>query len=211
MIDTDTYTVGNYNDIINECKDGVLLLNIQHKLSHEHRNIINIGYKECYGEERNISHLGGEFIAGNSRSLKSLLNELEKIYDLAITKVDKCPKWFHDEFMLSVAASNMKDKIIEAGPYIYRYWTKSSFYLVSTNYKNNAVDIWHLPQEKERGMLKLFDYYCKNHYFPSNYQCAKIFEFPAIRPSYLNEYVYYWFMYRAKKKILKTINKLFNL
>jgi len=67
----------------------------------------------------------------------------------------------------------MKDVIKNAGAYIFRFWT-GSFYLVSTCYTCNEVAILHLPSEKERGLVKLFDIFYKKHSFPRKERVHKI-------------------------------------
>ena len=71
-----------------------------------------------------------------------------------------------DEFILSLAASQMKDRIKNAGAYIFRFWT-ASFRLVSTCYAFNPVTVLHLPSEKEQGMLTLYDKFIRKNKIPT--------------------------------------------
>lgn len=78
----------------------------------------------------------------------------ERIYEEMVRKEFKTSKG--DEFILSLAANEMKEIIKNAGAYICRCWTGLDFWLVSTCYEYNKVLILHLPAEKEKGLLKLY-------------------------------------------------------
>ena len=73
---------------------------------------------------------------------------------------------FGDEFILSQAAEKQKALIKNAGAYIYRFWT-GAFHLVSTCYKYNPITVIHVPDEKINGMIKIYNYYCRNNKLPS--------------------------------------------
>ena len=63
-----------------------------------------------------------------------------------------------DEFIVSVAAEEMRSNVKNAGAYVFRFWT-GIFRLVSTCYDANEVVVLHVPDEKENGMISLFDKY----------------------------------------------------
>lgn len=176
LLDTDTFTVNNYIDIWKEAEDNILLLNIGHRYSHPHRKEIMNSYRNVYGEEKKIIHYGGEFIVGNRGLLKNLVNNCMIVYKDIVAAKFNIDRYSGDEMIISIAATKMREAINDACPYIYRYWT-NEFYLVSTNYKNNAVDIWHVPSAKQTIFILLFEYYMKNNRFPSNDKCAKMFGF----------------------------------
>jgi len=67
-----------------------------------------------------------------------------------------------------------KVDIIAANAYMYRFWT-GDFYLVSTRTVSNPVCIWHIPNEKETGFLRMFAYYQKRKAFPSVEKSASMF------------------------------------
>ena len=73
-----------------------------------------------------------------------------------------------DEFIVSLAAKQIKQKIKNAGAYIYRYWTGWKFRLVSTCYQYNAVVVLHMPNEKIRGILKIYQFIKKKGRLPSD-------------------------------------------
>ena len=67
----------------------------------------------------------------------------------------------------------MKNCIRNAGPYIFRFWT-GSFRLISTSYKYNPITIIHTPDEKNHGILKIYNYLVKHNNLPSNEKIYKI-------------------------------------
>lgn len=176
MLDTDTFITNSLDDLWSEAQNGILLYDLDHRISHPHRMEINTNFCKYNTTSKSINHYGGEFIAGNREVLKRFTSSLHSEY-IKMKNCNDLDKTLGDEFIISIAADDFKEELIRANRYIYRYWT-SEFYLVSTNYMNNAVDIWHLPQEKETGILWLYDYYIKNEKFPELISCAKKFDFP---------------------------------
>lgn len=181
MLDTDTFTVKSLNELWDECKNGILLYDLDHRLEHPHRKEIYENWSKFNSEYIKINQYGGELIAGNRELLKIFCSKLVNIYEevKVCTNLDKT---LGDEFLVSIAANYIKSDIVRANKYIYRYWT-GRFYLVSTNYIHNSVDIWHLPQEKESGMLWLYRYYISNNKFPSLKKTARRLGLPKSKPS----------------------------
>ena len=180
LLDTDTYTISSYNDIWSECNNGILLFNVDHRLSHPHRNVIIDNMELVLGQGEKITHYGGEFIAGSHKLLTVFLSECLTIFGKM--KNLELDRTLGDEFVISVAAHKIRKDLVSANCYIYRYWTNPTFYFVATNYINNSVDIWHLPAEKERGMLGLYNYFRKNKNFPNVRRSAKMLRLPSATP-----------------------------
>jgi hypothetical protein len=126
-------------------------------------------------------HYGGEFIAGTRVKLSGFAEKCEELYCRMLDRLDSIDRSMGDEFLLPGAADIMKADIIRANCYINRYWTGFGFYLVSTNHVWNSVDIWHVPVEKERGMLKLYRYFLKKGKFPRAGRSARMLKLPAGR------------------------------
>lgn len=72
-----------------------------------------------------------------------------------------------DEFIVTLVASKIPEKIKNAGAYVFRFWT-GRFRLVSTCYRSNPVVVLHVPAEKEHGMLRLFGRYVRKGRCPSS-------------------------------------------
>lgn len=192
MIDTDTITMENYGDLWQEAQYGLMLYPVNHTYNHRDRDIIRNTYKQLYPEaQENLVHYGGEFICGTKQVLADFLAECKKVYDRIEAADFKIHKETGDEAILSIAAIYYKKNhdFFEAGAYIYRYWTVYN-YLISTNTINNPVCIWHLPGEKDRGIIYVYDYYMKHGTYPSKEKAAHIFGiYPAKRPKTLLSFI----------------------
>lgn len=178
LLDTDTICTHELEELFEEAKSSLMLYPVNHGYLQDKRQRIRKNYQKLYKKnDTNIIHYGGEFFAGNKKLLQELLAHCHEIILRAKERTD-LDAW-DDEHILSIAAEHfMKDKIYSASPYICRYWT-NKFYLVSTNYFYDPVSIWHLPAEKNYGMIVLYEYFEKNHSFPDIRQMARIVGFPG--------------------------------
>lgn len=172
-LDTDVYIQGNFEAIWRECEQNVMLYDINHGLNTDDYISLCDEVEEFYGNRKLITHYGGEFFAASSSNAKELVNVCEQVYSKMLEKDFRTTKG--DEFILSVAAENMKASIKNAGAYVYRFWTGASFRLVSTCYEYNRIIVLHLPAEKEHGMLKMYDHYIRRGIVPSDKNAWRIF------------------------------------
>lgn len=173
MLDADTVTTGALRNLWDEARYGILLYNVNHNISHKARQLIIQDYKKIYNLDDNIIQYGGEFICGTRVDLIKFMKECNNVFQ-AIKEINyNISHETGDEMIISIAARRY-GRITDAGAYISRYWT-GSFYLVSTNYYNDPVMIWHLPGEKKRGFIYLYKYYSKKKTFPNKMKMAKIF------------------------------------
>lgn len=179
LLDTDTVCVREMSEIFDEAKQALVLYAMYHGYYQEKRQSIRKNYQKLYClEQADLVHYGGEFFAGSKRLLMELVSYCKEIVEQAREREDLEP--WDDEHVLSIAAEHfMKEKIYPASAYICRYWT-NKFYLVSTNFYYNPVHIWHLPAEKNYGMIVLYEYFEKHHTFPKKEQMAKIMGFPSV-------------------------------
>lgn len=179
LIDADTITVSPLEELWEETSDGVMLINTGHSVGHRERQFIIKDYNKLYNTKKYIIHYGGELIAGKRSELIEFLALCKEVYN----KIEKfnfnVAENIGDETIISIAAFEYK-KIIPAQPYIYRYWT-GRFYLVSTNYVYNAIAIWHLPSEKETGILRVFDYLVRYDEIPKYTRLRKMVGLPKTR------------------------------
>ena len=111
-----------------------------------------------------ITHYGGEFFAANKENARLFVAKSLEVYREMMEKQYKTS--CGDEFITSLAAAKMEGKVRNAGAYIYRYWTRR-FHLMSTNYQYNPVVVLHVPQEKDFGMIRIFDKYVSHGVLPS--------------------------------------------
>lgn len=155
-MDTDVYVQGSLDSLWEECDQNIMLYDINHGLQVKDYRILMEEVEAFLGKRRLITHYGGEFVAANRDRAIAFSEKCLTIYREMVERGFTTTKG--DEFILSVAADEMKIEVKNAGAYIYRFWT-GSFRLVSTCYENNAVSILHVPAEKECGMIKLYDRY----------------------------------------------------
>ena len=197
MLDTDVVCVDNLAPLFEDVWDDLFLFDVNHSIRNRDRYNIILNYEKIYGEKCNLIHYGGEFICCKVKVLKELYKAcVEMIKDSL--KFDDLIN-FNDEHITSIAVyRSLKDKAHNAEAYIYRYWTKG-FYLVSTNYFYNSVLLWHLPVEKDYGMLKVFAYYDKKGKIPPAKKMAFWFGFPPKRRNHL----IYFVLDKIKRKIFK--------
>ena len=155
-LDSDVFVQDSFDNIWLECEDHIMLYDINHGLQVEHyRHFLNEvkDFKDNLGK---IVHYGGEFFAANR---EDTFDFSEKCLEIFNDMKEKGVITTHgDEFILSIAAIYFGNKVKNAGAYIYRFWTRE-FRLVSTCYINNRVTVLHVPDEKEYGMIRLFDIY----------------------------------------------------
>jgi len=155
-LDTDVYVQHSLSYIWEECKQNILLYDINHGLQ-------VADYRKFVSELRDfqineyITHYGGEFFAANRENAIQFSQKCLEIFE-QILQQDFITT-IGDEFIISLAAHKIQN-IKNAGAYIYRYWT-GMFRLISTNYLFNEVLILHVPTEKQTGMIVLFDKYIK--------------------------------------------------
>lgn len=181
IMDADTYTTRSYEELWQEADYGVLLFPVGHCYNHSDREIIRRDFVKYFPEKAsslNIVHYGGEFVAGKVEALKHYLEYCTKIYDRIKAAGYQMEDHAGDETIWSVAAALAKNEgdltITEAGAYIYRFWT-GAFYLTSTVTVSNPVCIWHIPNEKETGFIRLYNYYQKHQAFPKIEKAMAVF------------------------------------
>ena len=164
-MDSDVYIQSSFDNIWKECDTSILLYDINHGLQVKDYRIIVDEFSVFLGTERLITHYGGEFFAANRENAEEFIAKCESIYQEMLKKDFTTTKG--DEFILSLAGFYMKEKVKNAGAYIFRFWT-GSFRLVSTCYINNQVTVLHVPAEKERGMIKVYNKFISKNKLPKN-------------------------------------------
>jgi hypothetical protein len=172
-LDSDVFIQGSFAGIWNECKYNVMLYDVDHGLFVKDYGVfcdeVNAFYVD---KEQLITQYGGEFFAANKENATEFVKRAQNIFEEMQERAFVTSKG--DEFILSLAAHEMKCVVKNAGAYIYRYWTDSEFRLVSSNYKYNSIVILHLPAEKNRGMIKLYNYLIREKELPSKQKSWRI-------------------------------------
>jgi hypothetical protein len=169
LIDTDTVCTGPLDDVWAEAEDRILLFETGHRVSHRFRDIINRFGAALDGKAHRAIHYGGEAIAASRAEAAVWVQNMWEVFALMQDHWDffdaQNPEQ-SDEMVVSLVAERMSGKIGSLKPYLERYWTMDGFRLLSTNYKFNAVDIWHLPWEKRSGLMRLYGYIRKHNRLP---------------------------------------------
>lgn len=181
-VDADVYVQSSFSDIWMECDENILLYDICHGIQVKDYRIFLSEVASYCGQSNFITHYGGEFFAATYANAMLFTEQCEKIYREMIERNVQTTKG--DEFIVSLAAMNLRNKVKNAGAYIYRFWT-GSFNLTSTCYRFNPVAILHVPAEKESGAIKLFDHYYSKGKTPTNNKVHKMLHLkkPALVPS----------------------------
>lgn len=165
-MDTDVYIQSNMDSIWEECNQHIMLYDTNHGLDiPSYVRFVN-EIEQFTGERLYITHWGGEFVASSKENAISLCDECKKVYEEMTKKEFKSE--VGDEFILSLAADNMKTVVKNGGAYIQRLSTYEQFYCISTRYKYDRLAILHLPAEKNSGMIQMYDHYIKNSIVPND-------------------------------------------
>lgn len=171
-LDSDVYVQESFDTIWQECEKNILLYDINHGLgTKDYIEIEKEFQRFSPARGRLITHFGGEFFASNKANAVAFLNECIEIYQEMQSRNFCTTKG--DEFIVSLAADKLKVQVKNAGAYIYRFWTRA-FYLVSTCYQYNPITVLHVPDEKSRGMLKIYAKYIKRGKIPNRGTVWKI-------------------------------------
>jgi len=171
-LDCDVWVQHTFDYIWEECRDNILLYDINHGLQVKDYQSINTEFIAFNPEYRHVTHYGGEFFAASRDKAILFCDNCMEIYREMIRTSFITKRG--DEFIISLAANNMKQSIKNAGAYIYRFWTDAEFHLVSTCYQYNPVCVLHMPVEKNKGIIKLFNQFIRNGRIPSNERVWKI-------------------------------------
>lgn len=163
IIDSDSYVQSPLDDLWTETKDNIMLYDINHRLSVKNCTNFNSEISLYTGIQKPLTNFGGEFIAGNRELLYRFITECKSIYDDMIEKNYRTS--FGDEFIISIIAEKLRPVVKNAGGYVFRFWT-GNFYLSCTCYKYNPVSVFHVPAEKSKGMIRIYNYVVKHGRLP---------------------------------------------
>ncbi len=169
LIDTDTVCVGSLYDVWAESAQKILLFETGHRYSHRFRSIINRFGTALDGKVHAATHYGGEALAMPRplaerwvATMRSTFAQMQNHWDFFDAETPEQS----DEMIVSLVAEQMPEILGSLKPYLDRYWTMPGFHLMSTNYKFNTIDVWHLPWEKRSGMMALYRFIQKHHRLP---------------------------------------------
>lgn len=171
-MDTDVYVQNTFDAVWEECSENILLYDVTHGLNTKEYLAINAEFTSFQGKNTYPTHYGGEFFAADKENAMAFEAAARKIYQKMQEEAFVTEKG--DEFIVSLAASTMRDKVKNASPYIHRFWTGARFRLTSTIYKYNPVIVCHMPAEKEKGIVAIYDRYIRKGRIPANEKVWKL-------------------------------------
>lgn len=177
LVDNDSLIINNFNDIWEEAKNNILLYNVFHWYSNKNEDIFRKEMSEILSA-KNVVHMGGEFICTNKRMLSDFLYECEKVWGIMESKNRYTTRG--DEYILSAVANKFWERVLSANAYVQRMWTGEGYYYTSTNCYCSPVSVLHVPDEKNRGMLKLFSLYYRSNNVEKK-RIYRILRLPKVR------------------------------
>lgn len=201
ILDTDTCVIGNVDSIWKICENRLMLYNVQHSLDLDAYQSRIEEYRKLYPNNLYPTVWGGEFIGASKAILKSFVEECKKVYQKL--KVENFYTQFGDEFITFCAAENYSGKIIDAAPYVRRYWTTNIYYQCFTDHEL-LLKILHIPNEKNDGFIRIYNYITKHNSLPNNKKIFRIMGLPKCqRPVYYENMIY--FVFRKIKRLIRTL------
>lgn len=188
ILDTDTCFIGSLDAMWDICQDRLMLYNVQHAADLEAFQNRMSEYRLLYNNTCYPTVWGGEFIAGSKTILKNFVAECEIVYNKIIQ--ENFITNFGDEFITFCAAENYAYPICDAAPYIRRYWTTNIYYQAYTDH-GLMLRILHIPNEKNTGFIRVYDYIQKKSCMPPNRLLFRIMGLPKLkRPIYLRNVLF---------------------
>lgn len=160
FMDTDVFVQRSFDAIWSEAEKNIMLYDICEPMG---------GYmikemQEFLQTDAYLTHFGGEFFAASYELARMFITECENIFN-EMKSVGFMTK-SGDEFITSIAAYRLRQKVKNAGAYIRRYWT-GSYRMVCDDYKHGNISILHMPAEKEQGIITVYNRYIVKGKIPS--------------------------------------------
>lgn len=177
-MDTDIYIQGSFENIWEECKEHILLYDINHGLGTKDYQMLCDEMKTFTGKKIFPTHYGGEFFAASLELANVFCEECENVYKRMIMTSFVTTKG--DEFILSLAAYSLRNMVKNSGAYVFRFWTSASFRYVSTCYKHNRIVVLHVPSEKEKGIVSIYNKYVSRGKIPDDKSCWRLLRLTRI-------------------------------
>ncbi len=122
------------------------------------------------GVNEDFTHYGGEFFVASSADMRSITEKEEAVFKQMQERGFRVSTG--DEFISSLIGNTMKERIMPANDFVFRFWT-GTYRSISEKYKTTLVCL-HVPAEKGTGMLSLFDRYISRGRLPSREKVWKL-------------------------------------
>ena len=112
-LDADTYTQSSFDNIWEECKNNILMYDINHGLQVENYKKFLAQIKNFCGIDECVTQYGGEFFAASKENALLFVKKCVEIHSELIEKSFVTTSG--DEFISTLSAFSMRDKIRNAG------------------------------------------------------------------------------------------------
>lgn len=161
FLDSDVYIQRSFDRIWTDAKHNIMLYDVNEPadgyMVQEMQSFLN--------NDKLLTHYGGEFFAATRSLALDFIRECDKIF--TAMKENDFVSENGDEFITSLAAARLKERVKNAGAYIRRYWT-GSYRLVCNDFDKNNIVVLHVPAEKEHGIIKLYKKFISKDRMPKN-------------------------------------------
>lgn len=167
IIDPDCLVIKDFTPIVDKIKiDGILNYRVDYPFEYSQNGLSRSELKKIILEETNIDInpviFGGEFYGIKGDNIITISKELDKAWEISLKRFYEKKEYFKTEehiftyvfYKLSYAYGN-------ANTYLKRIWTSPSY----NNVNKSDIDyiIWHLPAEKKRGLMQIYNLYLKDN------------------------------------------------
>ena len=164
-LDADVYVQHPFENVWEEAEKRIMLFDLGHGLHIPQYQNLAKEMAEFLGEEIYATQYGGEFVAVNKDDALLLSEKCYEIYKQMEERAFVTKQG--DEFILTIAANGLREKVKSAGAYVFRFHT-GTFRIAPARYKFNPVSVLHVPNEKKYGFLAIYDYYLRHKQLPAN-------------------------------------------
>lgn len=196
LLDTDVVTIGSYQELWQDADHALLLHQVVHSYDNTNETIMRRELKDILGLEHCI-HWGGEFICGKTTVLKEVLCVARRIFAQMLETGKYTTRG--DEFIWTAALKEFYVK--SAVAYLARCWTGKGYYFATTYMYYPGLVALHLPDEKKRGMLRMFRLLERNQY-PSNKRIFRMMRMPKSVYGF-SEYLVLDLFERIKRRLVR--------
>ncbi len=162
-LDSDIYVQGSFTPVWERAKSSLVLYRLGTGTAETTTTKIYAEAAQFKGINEPFTHYGGEFFVASSADMREITQKEEVIFKKMMETGFRVTTG--DEFISSLVANTMQERIVPANDFVFRFWT-GTYRSISESYKTTLVCL-HVPAEKGAGMISLFDrYICKGRIPP---------------------------------------------
>ena len=166
LVDPDCIFTKNMNDVIEiTYKNGIANYILEHPIDYKQNGLSRNELKNIISEEVGLNILpnffGGEFYGFRGDLLKDISAELEVAWNLSLDRFNNGKTYLHtEEHLFSYVFYKLSLSFGNLNKFIKRMWTAPHYRNIECGDENYII--WHLPSEKERGLINIYSILTKN-------------------------------------------------